>query len=448
MDKTENKLQEDALDLFKDRLSKDENIFTPSWICEEMIQQLQHTDKKIFNPDAKFLDLVCKTGRFLKAIMSELMKSPHMQSGTVKGIDGTLYNLVIPKERKEYILKEQLFGIVVNPEMESMIRRNLYGQLRRDIDNFIDIEKTENKIDLVKTKKSIKEKLKEMKFDVVVGNPPYNDDIYLDFVTVGHEISSKHTCMITPAKWQAKGGKKNEEFREQIVPYMSKITYFPDCTDIFKISEYSGICHYLIGKNKVGKKEINNICNKNTLLNSAVIREFGAGSTLSNVGQTIVNKISYTNGILNWLSTNIITDKKFCLVAPDIIANERGIEGVYQAYGIMSYKTKNCSIVRELHVVEDIRPEIDLSTADKIIYTSNSLDVCKSLISYTNTKFVRFLIFISISGRTPAYSGSAWRFVPDPGAFDHIFTDEELYNKYNLTKEEINIIESVIKERK
>jgi hypothetical protein len=41
----------------------------------------------------------------------------------------------------------------------------------------------------------------------------------------------------------------------------------------------------------------------------------------------------------------------------------------------------------------------------------------------------------------------SWRFVPDPGAFDHIFTDEELYKKYELTQNEIDIIESVIKER-
>lgn len=32
--------------------------------------------------------------------------------------------------------------------------------------------------------------------------------------------------------------------------------------------------------------------------------------------------------------------------------------------------------------------------------------------------------------------------------FDHIFTDAELYKKYELTDKEINIIESVIKERK
>lgn len=28
-----------------------------------------------------------------------------------------------------------------------------------------------------------------MDFDVVVGNPPYNNDMYLDFVMIGHELA-------------------------------------------------------------------------------------------------------------------------------------------------------------------------------------------------------------------------------------------------------------------
>ncbi len=40
-----------------------------------------------------------------------------------------------------------------------------------------------------------------------------------------------------------------------------------------------------------------------------------------------------------------------------------------------------------------------------------------------------------------------WRFVPDPGPFDHIFTDDELYKRYNLTQDKIDIIEAVIKAR-
>lgn len=52
--------------------------------------------------------------------------------------------------------------------------------------------------------------------------------------------------MITPAKWQAKGGLKNEAFRRDIVPYMSKIVYYPDCTDIFNIDIAGGITYYSI----------------------------------------------------------------------------------------------------------------------------------------------------------------------------------------------------------
>lgn len=53
-----------------------------------------------------------------------------------------------------------------------------------------------------------------MKFDVVIGNPPYNNDLYLDFVQLGHQLSSNYVCMITPAKWQAKGGGRMKHSEE------------------------------------------------------------------------------------------------------------------------------------------------------------------------------------------------------------------------------------------
>lgn len=94
-----------------------------------------------------------------------------------------------------------------------------------------------------------------MKFDVVIGNLPYNNDMYLDFVTLAHQLSSKYTCMITPAKWQAKtdgkpaGSKtpdKNEQFRKNIVPYMSDIIYYRDTKDVFNIGEPGGISIVLL----------------------------------------------------------------------------------------------------------------------------------------------------------------------------------------------------------
>lgn len=73
-------------------------------------------------------------------------------------------------------------------------------------------------------------------------------------------------------------------------------------------------------------------------------------------------------------------------------------------------------------------------------------DECKSFVSYFNSKLMSFLFFIGVCGGT--LTSEFYRYIPDPGAFDHIFTDAELYKKYNLTDEEIAIIESVIKERK
>lgn len=73
-------------------------------------------------------------------------------------------------------------------------------------------------------------------------------------------------------------------------------------------------------------------------------------------------------------------------------------------------------------------------------------DECKSFVSYMNTKLVSFLYYLGCCGTT--LTKEFFRFIPDPEKFDHTFTDQELYKKYNLTDEEINIIESVIKERK
>ena len=65
--------------------------------------------------------------------------------------------------------------------------------------------------------------------------------------------------MITPAKWQAKGGPKNEAFRRDIVPYMSKIVYYPEATDLFDIQECDGITEYLLGS---GVQAVTSIANK------------------------------------------------------------------------------------------------------------------------------------------------------------------------------------------
>ena len=80
------------------------------------------------------------------------------------------------------------------------------------------------------------------------------------------------------------------------------------------------------------------------------------------------------------------------------------------------------------------------------IFMSDTLDECESFVSYFDTRFVRFLILCGLCSQSTG-SPELYRFVPDPGPFDHIFTDEELYTKYNLSDDQIKVIESVIKSR-
>ena len=48
-----------------------------------------------------------------------------------------------------------------------------------------------------------------MNFDVVVGNPPYNRGMDLDFVRGGWNLSNRWVSMITPAKWKTADANQN-----------------------------------------------------------------------------------------------------------------------------------------------------------------------------------------------------------------------------------------------
>lgn len=257
-------------DLFplEDRWGKD-GVFTPTNIVKDMIDLLPDS---IWNPESTFIDISCKTGAFLAEIYTrldtELSKLDEYKD---------------PVKRRSHILNNQLFGLALrNDESLFFSRRNVFGDPFSDN---IDIINAGNSsyLDLVKQKQysiietQLKGKFGRMKFDVVVGNPPYNNDIYLDFVTLGHHLSTQYTLMITPAKWQAKtdgkpaGSKspdKNVEFRTNIVPFMSKIVVYRDTSEIFNIAETAGISYHLINKTINPYKMVKCICSKNKSLES------------------------------------------------------------------------------------------------------------------------------------------------------------------------------------
>lgn len=140
-----------------------------------------------------------------------------------------------------------------------------------------------------------------MKFDVVIGNPPYNNGMDLDFVNLGIELAEKYCIMITPAKWQTSADDQRvasktinyKGFREKIVPHMSKVVFYPDCKDIFDIYQTDGITYYLLDKNnKVDKCEVTNISKtRGDIYNSTVLRSIRNEESLLNIGNEIISSM-------------------------------------------------------------------------------------------------------------------------------------------------------------
>lgn len=289
-----------------------------------------------------------------------------------------------------------------------------------------------------------------MTFNIVIANPPYDrKDTQMKFASLAHDLCTQYSMIIMPAKWQCKGDKTKEKlystFRAKVVPHMSDICFFPESSDIFSVMATDGITYYLAVKNKTYNiKHIKNKCVYSTFFNNEREREFTNKSSLNNLGQEIINKLKDYKPFLVSEHTD---DKEYqawvgALISTDSIIDSDGkwINSVISEKAL-SYILGIC----ELNTLEEVQQGLQHDNYNPL-FTSDSLLEVISFLSYAYTKFVRFLIFNSICGLRSTGQDTWWRFVPDQ-TFDHIFTDAELYEKYNLSEEDIAVIEGTIAER-
>ena len=141
----------------------------------------------------------------------------------------------------------------------------------------------------------------------------------------------------------------------------------------------------------------------------------------------------------------------------DKVVGYRAISDLYTTINLDKYKVITTIIVSGSADIKDghfqryfnayaIGPYQVPKGSFPVLKYFDTLEEAQSFLSYTKTFLFRFLFSLGVCGTT--LTKEFFRFIPDPVKYDHIFTDEELYKKYNLTQDEINIIESVIKERK
>ena len=87
-------------------------------------------------------------------------------------------------------------------------------------------------------------------------------------------------------------------------------------------------------------------------------------------------------------------------------------------------------------------PNVCCSETYIVIGPFDDENTCKNVCSYINTKFFHFLV--GLKKITQDATKSVYQFVPMQD-FNEEWTDEKLYKKYKLTKDEIAFIESMVR---
>ena len=480
-------------------------VFTRADVANNVLKLLKEKPGVFSNPNYRFLDIYTKSGVFLLLIYSELMQ------GLVEAIPD-------PEIRSQHILGKMIYGVSPSVETALISRKTLYGDwtIQGNIKVIAGYKNDTGK----RTFSNISKEFNGMKFDVVIGNPPYNNDMYLDFVTLAHQLSSKYTCMITPAKWQAKtdgkpaGSKtpdKNEQFRKNIVPYMSDIVYFRDTHDVFDIDDNSGMCYYLLTKQTNACRNIACKCKSNKVLETNTWEEHDE-TTLIMLPRHILKIIGKVGQLGEGFKQSLYvknTDhgessimgqlgfKRFTYTSEQERGEklkQAGYVEVMQGTKVVGYKD-----IKDLFTTANLDKwkcivscmlggALEFNNSGKVIGSPkfhkigpyqvpkgsfpvvkyfDSGEECDSLISYIQTKTVSFLIYCGVCGAT--LTKEFFRFVPDPNDWTCTYVDAphpgvtpdskgiytldgvkycSLYARYNLDQDDINIIESVIKERK
>ena len=324
-------------------------------------------------------------------------------------------------------------------------------------------------------------------FDVVIGNPPYNNSMYTKFGETAFELLKPDgiTVQITPCKFYALESGDNKHFRETVMTHMDELHVYKSCQDVFDIAEVSGITYWRAHKNKVfTSKHVTNY-NSNAVLQSS--REEHTEQPLQLMPLKCLALITKINNAAN--NKHLFDNYKLSLCYYTVHSKISGHDKIYEddvefmtglggqlhqdgylsirelkhTDGIDKYKvTHNTMIYSGTGLAPDstnrywgpasasyIKPGQIIKGSYVIAGFFDTEQEALSFLSYLNSQLVSFIIANSIASCQYS-SQSNWRHVPALPAgytFDHIYTDNELFDIFGLTTEEKDLITSLIKPR-
>ena len=434
------------------RLSEAE-ITTPENIAKDMIALLPNS----CTSNNKFLDIAAKQGEFAIALVERFGND----------IKSSIWSL--PTSGAAYEFTRKIYEFLEMPVDHIICGFDAFELTKDNKDYYIDI-------------------LNNMKFDVIVGNPPYQEKgklggngdapLYQHYVAAAIGMSYKFITLILPAKWFTAGSENLlRDFRRTMLQRRSikNLVAFASSSDVFDNVEIKGgVCYFLDDASYDGDCNYSFI-NKGKQENATV--NLGALDVFIRVPQVsaIVVKVNsikedslesiVSSDTPFGFPSNVKSSKKRAFDVSECMTDEFGVSIFHIEKNVRKVEYVRDSDIRKNR--QDIDkwkvfiPEAGGSGNDKMVLGKPELaspcSVCsqsylyipvkdeiegKNLISYLKTRVVRFLI--SAMKITQHAHADVYRFVPIQD-FSKPWTDSELYQKYNLTNDDISFIEATIK---
>lgn len=458
------------------------------------------TQETFANINAQILEINSKTGLYPLYVVYSIYRK------RCEAVNA--HELTIEKQYQlwQKTVEDNIFVICKTPMAKAITRRTLLGYRKGKLNAhaFDDlIMQLKEKPDQFKEKvlrgSFWKKECNEMKFDAVVGNPPYqimdgghgssSQPIYNVFVEMSQLLKPSYLSMIMPSRWMT-GGKGLDAFRYKMIndkhlrvlhDYLSAQACFSS------VQIEGGICYFLWDKNNEGKcKLYSHLTNGTVSYSEMYLNELNTDVLIRDQGIiSILKKVH--NGNIKTFDSLVFPRNAFGIFdIPSTAYATNSIEAKYAILGrfdnkrAIRYLNNSFNIFKNLDLAETWK--VFISKADgaagqignpipariigkaeigypNMICTETFLAIgpldneiiAKNVCTYMKSKFFRIIVGIR---KNKNMTRDTYAFVPLQDFTENSDIDwsksveeidQQLYKKYNLTDEEITFIESMIK---
>lgn len=452
----------------------------------------------VFAENAKILEINSKTGLYPLYVAYSFYK---------QRMEGMSDDDWAPEECQYFwneVIRDNVYVICKTPMAKSITRRTLcgYSDVKCNTHYFDDlVNMLKNKPEQFKKRvlkgSYWKKDVKEMKFDAVVGNPPYQEEsngdsnakksIYNYFIDSGEELADRVT-LIHPARFLFNAGDTPKAWNEKKLNdiHYQVIKYWSDSSDIFPTVDIKGgVAVTYWDKRKEFKPiklftafdELHSILEKVEKLN-----EDSLSSIITNRGTYKYSNLAYTEQPDEMMKT---ADRRIAPSSfermPKLFTEEKPNDKHEYVQILGNIKNERCyrwfrkdyiSPVDNLEKYKVIVPKANGSGAigevlstpligtPLIGYTetyisigsTDSFSEAEAILKYVKTKFARTMLgILKVTQNNPK---ETWQYVPMQDFTDNSDIDWsksvheidlQLYKKYGLSDEEIAFIESKVK---